>query len=305
MTTVRELIERENSVIEAGFEPVSASRLAALRERQQKETPVVQTFLPRWNRACRGEGGGLGLAYGWYVLLAGLTGTGKTLLALNLVATALTSGVSILFVSLEMSWEQLVTRLRPIVSGVEVSHLEWGPYFRPEKAEAADRAILEQPGALYFNTEAIWRLKDIRHALEHHAERGVRLVILDYAQLVAPDGSDRKLFEAMSEISSQLRYEAKRLGVVCVVLSQLNRSATRERQSPPTIDGLFGSSRFGFDADQVLALDYSKRDRDPLRRAERTRLLLLKNRHGPALTGESAVDSTLDFATFRVTETAE
>ena len=262
----------------------------------------MKTSLLKWNRACRGEGGGLGLAHGWYVIVAGLTGTGKTLLALNLVATALKSGVSVLFVSLEMSWEQLATRLRPIVSGIEVSHLEWGPYFKPKEAETADRRILELPGALYVNTEAVWRLPDIRHALEHHAERGVRLVILDYAQLIAPDGSDRKLFEAMSEISSQLRFEAKRLGIVCVVLSQLNRSATRERLSPPTIDGLFGSSRFGFDADQVLALDYSKRERDPIRRTERTRLLLLKNRHGPALVGESAISVEFDFANFQISE---
>lgn len=87
---------------------------------------------------------------------------------------------------------------------------------------------------------------------------------------------------------------------MCVALSQLNRNTPRERQSPPSIDGLFGSSRFGFDADQVLALDYSKRERDPARRTEKTRLLPLKNRHGPSLVGDSAVSMEFDLATFRV-----
>jgi hypothetical protein len=48
----------------------------------------------------------------------------------------------------------------------------------------------------------------------------------------------------------------------------------------------------------VLALDYSKRDRDELRRTENTRLLLLKNRHGPVLT----VPVVLDYGTLGVRE---
>jgi hypothetical protein len=69
---------------------------------------------------------------------------------------------------------------------------------------------------------------------------------------------------------------------------------------PPTIEGLFGSSRFGFDADLVLALDYSQRQRDSAARTEQTRLLVLKNRHGPEAHGENGIPIELDFSSFRV-----
>lgn len=280
------IMERSRQIdISLSFPPVGDVLLRELRRRQAKPPETVETPFPSWNRACRGEGGGRGLAAGWYVLVAGLTGAGKTLLALNLVASALRQGVNVLYFSLEMSWEQLVTRLRPIIAGGEVTHTEWGAYFDPEQAKAADDAILELPGTLYVNTEPIWKLEDIRDAMEYaHRADGVRLFVVDYAQLVEPSGSDRALFEAMASISSQLRFMAQHLRVVTVALSQLNRAATRERKAPPTIDGLFGSARFGFDADQVLALDYSTLERDAERRLENTQILLLKNRHGPQVT---------------------
>lgn len=264
------------------FLPVSESMLRDLRAKQAMPWSGVPTFLPTWSKACRDEGGGQGLAWGWYELIAGPTGAGKTILALNQVARALRDNVSCLFFSLEMSCAQLLTRLRAIVSGQEITHLETGRYFRADEAEEADCALMELPGSLYVNTEPIWKLSDIREVMEVHRETdGVRLFVVDYAQLVEPSGSDKKLYEAMASISSQLRHEAKRLGAVCIALSQLNRSSTAG-DSRPSVDGLFGSSRFGFDADQVLILD-TRREVNEIKRTERRKLLLAKNRHGPTL----------------------
>lgn len=263
---------------------MSEAMLAHLRERQEGEPEVLPTFLPSWNRASRDEGGGKGLALGWYIVLAGLTGAGKTLLALNLVSKALREGRSVLFFSLEMSWAQLCTRLRAIVSGEDVTSLEWGDGYCPGLAEEVDEQLLHLPGALYLNTEPIWRLEDIREVMaSYRRESNVELVVVDYAQLVEPSGSNERLYAAMSNISSQLRHAAKRLNVVTVALSQMNRSSTRERSRKPTVDSLFGSSRFGFDADQVAALDYSRREVDDLHRVERTWLNVVKNRHGPSV----------------------
>lgn len=258
--------------------------LAELRKRQARDPDVVPTPWPSWNGASRDEGGGRGMALGWYVVLAGLTGAGKTLAALNLVGSALKSGRSVLLFSLEMSWEQLCTRLRAIVSGEDVTAVERGRGFDPEVAEAADEEFMRLPGSLHLNTEPIWRLDDIRGVMaEYRRSYDVRLVVVDYAQLVEPAGADAELFSKMSEISAQLRYSAKELGCVTVALSQMNRSGTRDRDRSPTIESLFGSSRLGFDADQVAMLDHSRRESDQIRRVERTWLNLAKNRHGPSV----------------------
>ena len=291
--------EMERAVRDAGFEPVTAAVLTELRELQQQPAEAIPTGLRSLDRRCRGQGGGKGFGRGWWVMLTGLTGAGKTITALNFTASALRAGYSAVFFSLEMDWKQLLTRLGPVVEGCDISHVEWGDWHRPDVARRADAALLNLPGTLYVNRAPIWELRDVRLLMEYHARLGCRLCVLDYAQLVS-GGTDARLMDAMSRISSELRFQAQRLGMTTLAISQLNRATTNERDRPPTIEGLFGSSRFGFDADLVLALDYSQRDRDAKARTERTRLLVLKNRHGPEAHGEHGIPIELDFRTFRV-----
>ena len=63
-----------------------------------------------WNRRCRDEGGGVGLAHGWHVTIAAKSGTGKSILALNIAARAIECGERVAFLSLEMSRAQVATR---------------------------------------------------------------------------------------------------------------------------------------------------------------------------------------------------
>ena len=58
----------------------------------QKPVEAVPTPLPSWNAACRDEGGGVGLARGWHDVVAGNTGQGKSLFALNVAASAIRHG---------------------------------------------------------------------------------------------------------------------------------------------------------------------------------------------------------------------
>lgn len=270
--------------LDAGrFRLVSEDLLAELRARCEDPPAAVPTPFPSWNRVCRGDGGGQGIGRGWFVVLSGPTGAGKTLVALNVVAEALQRGLVVLFFSLEMDWRQLLVRLRAIVAEEDVMHLEPGTSYCGATASLADRKILHGlPGELVLNTEPIWKLADIRETIARWQENyEVGLVVVDYAQLVAPGGSDRALYEAISETSSQLRYAAQQYDVATLVLSQLNRQTTADRTAPPTVDGLFGSSRLGFDADQVLILDHTRRKRRESERLESTFLRIAKNRHGP------------------------
>ena len=272
--------------------------LSFLRARQAAEPDAVPTFLPSWNSCCRGEGAGIGLARGWAVIIAGATGAGKTLLALNLTHAALKAGERVLYITLEMSWEQLVTRLRAIATGVDVRRVEWGDEFSDTDARQADAALLDLPGHLYFNRLPIWKLEDVSELMRLYAtERGVRFFIVDYLQLVSPGGSER-IYEGVTKVSQQLRYAAQSLNAVCVSVSQFNRATSANRSERPVVQGLLGGSSIENDASQVLLLDHTRRKRDDYRRTERGYLLLGKNRHGPQ--GELRVE--YDYRTLRVRE---
>lgn len=282
------------SELASRFRLVDAQMLGAVRKAQECEPEYVRTPWRSLNLACRGEGGGRGMGFGWYVLFAGLTGAGKTLAALNMVDAALRQGVNVLYFSLEMSHAQLLTRLRAIASGADILGLEWGSRFDAEQAAAADRRILERPGRLFVNTAPIHELRDVREVIREHARsRDVRLVVVDYAQLVSPTGRDADLFAKMAEVSAQLRFEAQSEHVVCLALSQLNRN----RGDEISLDSIFSSSRFAFDADLVLGLSFH-RELDNIRRRATTELLVLKSRHGPA----PRIPVEIDYSTFRIRE---
>lgn len=277
------------------FRRVDARMLENIRESQARDPEYVRTPWPSLNKACRGEGGGRGIGLGQQAILCGLTGAGKTLAALNVVDAAMRDGTSVLFFSLEMSAPQLLTRLRAIASGADILDLEWGSRFKPSVAAAADQEIIGRRGRLFLNVEPVHELADIRKVVREHVEQeNVRLVVVDYAQLVTPAGRESDLFTRMSEISSQLRAEAQERRIVCLALSQLNR---RERAGDVGLDSLFGSSRFAFDADLVLGLS-SDFHKDDIQRRARTKLIVLKNRHGPT----PHIPVEFDYATFRVRE---
>lgn len=273
--------------------------LKELREDQDGPIRAVPTCLPTWNKASRAKGGGEGLATGWLVYVAGHTGAGKTLFTLNQVRAALRADVSVLYFTLELDWEHIATRLRGIVSGRDVTHLEWGGQFDTGKAEAADREIADLPGSLFVNTEPIWKLEDVRAVVEEYAWKyDVGLVVIDYAQLVDPSGSNRHLSERMTEVSRTLSLTAQNAGLTGLVVSQANRASTRDRKRTPTVDSLFGSSRLGQDADQVVILDWTRQENLPADRKLRTWALVVKNNHGP----EVEIPVELDKSTLRFRE---
>ncbi|MFC1531128.1 DnaB-like helicase C-terminal domain-containing protein [Gemmatimonadota bacterium] len=297
MSSIRE----ESDMIEAGmaFQPVTAKVLRDLRRRQQESPRTVDLPWPTLSRMCRGPGGGRGFAHGWHVIVGGLTGGGKTLAGLNLACSAMRQGVGVMYVSLEMSHATLLTRLRAIASGHDIMSVEWGGGFNEAKAEDADTQIMELPGCLLVNPEPIWELPDISAAIRYSVRReNVRLVVIDYAQLIAAGRPDGALFERMLAVSAELTHAAKTEGVVVVTLSQLNNAATRERRHEPTEESVYGGGRLVHDCDMLLLLNYAQHKYDPIRRRAESELIVRKNRNGP--TGKFPIE--VDYRTLRITE---
>ncbi len=284
------------------FDVVGTGLLDALLAKRRDPVDAVPTPLAEWNRACRDEGGGVGLARGWHIIVAGATGAGKSLLGLNLAAEALRHGEGVAFISLEMSQTQLVTRLLAIATGTSVRHLEAGAAFNEPVARTAAtefRDLCERTGGrLYVNRTPLHRLADIVAAFQREHERhGCRYFVTDYLQLCWA-GSATSLFENITEISHTVRGLAVELGIVSVALSQFNRETSANRLEAPRPQGLMGGSPLENDADQVVLLDHSQYDRTAV--TARTKVLVSKNRHGPQL----ELPVAWDFSTLRIQEVA-
>lgn len=286
------------------FDAILGPTLDRLFVEKMRAVEAVPTPIPSWNQCCRDAGGGEGLARGWHVIAGAKTGTGKSLLALNLGASAIRHGERVGFCSLEMSEMQLATRLLSIVSGESVRKLEQGRDFEVEAWRRAGQSITEiherSGGVFYVNRTPLYALGDVLDSIKFMTEvNGCRYIVVDYLQL-AWSGSAKSILETVQEVSHEVRKLARDLNVVSIGLSQFNRETSKPNAPPPTPQGLMGGSPLENDADQVVLLDHTVYEKDELNNCAKTKLLLAKNRHGPA----KAIPITWNWRDLSVSEDA-
>ena len=279
---------------------VTASVFTDMMTKAQAPVDAMPTMWPSWNRACRMYGGGVGLARGWHVVVAGGAGAGKSLVALNLTAASLRGGHNVGWISLEMSREQLLLRLLGISTGRRMADLEPGAAFDPSAFEMATEDLLERMAmanaGLWMAERPSRNLLEVDRLMRDAVDAGCRLIILDYLQLVAVAGT-MKLDDAMRVASSAVQSLAYRYDVTTLALSQFNRSTTSDREAPPSIHGLQGGSAIENDADQVLLLDHTSRKELSFGQKS-VNVLLDKNRHGPG----AVIPVQFDTNTLRMSE---
>jgi len=265
---------------------------------------VVPMPWPSWNWACRDGGAELGVARGWHTVLAGNPGRGKSNIALNIAASAIKSGVSVGFISLEMSVEQIRSRLLGILTGRAVSSLQRGEKFRPDAGPQVVKELTELVGdcSLMVNNDMqaaapLSQMHDIGRLSRYWIEnRDVGVIIVDYMQLAGAGRSDA-VAERVTEVSRELMRLSHHKKVVTIGLSQFNRTTSGNYQHSPTVQGVFGASGIENDAHQMLLIDHSRYEPEPGAGA-RTWLMLRKNRHGP----EVDIPIWIDHKTLAVTE---
>lgn len=286
------------------FIELTGERLDELLVMKQQPIDAVPTPFPSWNHKCRDFGGGVGLARGWHITVAGNTGSGKSVIALNEANEGVEHGEDVGFVSLEMSWPQLTTRYMAIASGEKIITLEPGSRLDVKAHKRAAKAVNELKertgGALHCNERQIRHLDDIVDAIRLLFEhRGCRLTIVDYMQLAKVVGVSN-LLEAVTMISSEVRAIGAELQIVTIGLSQYNRETSKDYENPPTPQGLMGGSPLENDSDQVLLIDHTNYVRNAATNEARQKFILGKNRHGPA----GVIDCVWDYDTLRIREEA-
>ena len=267
-------------MVDVGFDVFES-----MLHKAQQPVDALPTMWPTWNRACRMYGGGVGLARGWHVVVAGGAGVGKSLVALNLTAEALLGGHSVGWVSLEMSREQLLLRLLGIATGRTLRDLEPGASFDPDAFTDASCALLEKmsiaSSRLVMAERPSRDVVEVDRLMGEAIDQGCRLIVLDYLQLVSVAEAP-KMDDAMRRVSATVQSRAYRQNVNTLALSQFNRSTTADKENPPTIYGLMGGSSLENDADQIILLDHTSKKQTP--EGITLNAELGKNRHGELAT---------------------
>ena len=286
----------EQALVTSVTDLMQPGRIRRHLEELQQPVEAIATPFDSWNNQCRDAGGGVGLALGWHVIVAGSTGHGKSLMALNMAAKAIKAGEVVAFMSLEMSTAQIASRLYAMLTDTDVRLLERGKTPPPEVERKLCEIHEETGGRFLTNEQPVHEISRIQAQIRYWVEeKGARLCIIDYLQL-ATSRTAETLYNEVSDISSSVIELAKRLNIVTVGLSQMNRRSSGDGSASPVVQGLIGSSSLENDADQVLLLDHSRYERGD--RSAKTWALLAKNRHGAL--GEIPV--FWDYRTLRVRE---
>jgi replicative DNA helicase len=210
-----------------------------------------------------------GLHHSDLVILAGRPGMGKTALATNIafntarrflrdmedgIAPEKSAGARVAFFSLEMSADQLATRILAEQSGISSEALRMGKISTTDFRNLARAAAELQTLPLYIDdtpglTIAALRTRARRMKRQHK----VGFIVVDYLQLLQGSGAragDNRVQE-ISEISRGLKTLAKELEVPVLALSQLSRAVEQREDKKPQLSDLRESGSIEQDADMV------------------------------------------------------
>ncbi|MGX6647587.1 replicative DNA helicase [Maricaulaceae bacterium MS644] len=202
------------------------------------------------------------------IILAGRPSMGKTSLATNIafsVAQAYkaeessdghrktTDGGIVAFFSLEMSQEQLATRLIADYSGISSYHIRQGKIDAAQFEDIRDAVSEINTIPLYIDDTGGLSIGAMTaRARRLKRQRGLDMVVVDYLQLLTGSGKTDSRVQEISEITQALKSLAKELNVPVIALSQLSRQVENRDDKKPQLSDLRESGSIEQDADVVM-----------------------------------------------------
>ncbi len=241
------------------------------------------------------------------IIVAGRPGMGKTSFALNLCQhLAIKEKTAVGIFSLEMSSEQLVTRLLCSEARIDSNRLRRGYLKSNEYAELAIVAGYLAEAPIYIDDSAGLSTMELRaKARRLKAEANIGMLMVDYLQLVSVKERVENRQQQISIISRSLKALAKELDIPIVALSQLSRAVeSRGGDKRPMLSDLRESGSIEQDSDLVLFLYrpevYEGTETENRGKAE---LIIGKQRNGPTGTVNlTFIDSCTRFEPAAFTE---
>jgi replicative DNA helicase len=204
------------------------------------------------------------------IILAGRPGMGKTSLATNIAynvaraflgevqadgQTAAVNGGRVGFFSLEMSAEQLATRILAEQTEISSSKIRRGEITQSDFEVIKDKSIEIQNLPLFIDETGGLSIAQLAaRARRLKRQRGLDLIVIDYIQLLqgSTKRSSENRVQEITEITTNLKALAKELTVPIIALSQLSRQVENRDDKRPQLSDLRESGSIEQDADVVL-----------------------------------------------------
>ncbi len=213
------------------------------------------------------------------IIIAARPGMGKTSFALNIASNvARHSGKEVAVFSLEMSKEQLTTRMLSTEALVDSNKLRSGHLSDNDWVRLASSADVLSGMPIFLDDTAGTNVPQIKAKLRRVKNLG--LVVIDYLQLLGSTMKTENMVLRVQEITRNLKILAKELDVPVILLSQLSRGVESRPDKRPLLSDLRDSGSIEQDADIVMFLYrdayYNKESTEP----NVSECIVAKNRHG-------------------------
>lgn len=189
------------------------------------------------------------------IIIAGRPGMGKSVCALAFALNpALIDNIPTAIFSLEMSKEQVVGRAQSNLSGINSSVIVKKQMSIDEVNIIAKRCIQFDTAPIYIDDTPSMSVMELKgKARKLVRDKGVRLLVIDYLQLMVADVGKGNREQEISKISQGLKALAKELNVPIIALSQLSRAVeSRGGDKKPLLSDLRESGAIEQDADMVI-----------------------------------------------------
>ena len=227
-----------------------------------------------------------GLHPGQMVVIAARPAIGKSTLALDLArSAAVHAGMTTVIFSLEMSRNEITMRLLSAESRVGLHAMRTGQLGDEDWTRLARRMSEVADSPLFIDDSPNMSMMEIRAKCRRLKQRNdLKLVIIDYLQLMSSPKRVENRQQEVSELSRSLKLLAKELGVPVVALSQLNRGPEQRTDKRPMLSDLRESGSIEQDSDMVILLhreDFYERESV---RAGEADFIVAKHRNGPTAT---------------------
>jgi len=224
----------------------------------------------------------MGLNKSDLILLAARPGMGKTSFALNIAKNVSSnSGIKTAIFSLEMGKEQIASRLISVEGKIPGQKLRRGKLEPDEWIRLSQAASAFSDSNLYIDDTAGITVPEMKAKVRRLGE--VKLVIIDYLQLMSGTKRNDNRVQEISEITRQLKIMAKELDIPVICLSQLSRASEQRSDHRPILSDLRDSGSIEQDADIVLLLyrpGYYAAPFDDKIDYNECECIIAKNRHG-------------------------
>ncbi|TNY37694.1 replicative DNA helicase [Thermomonospora catenispora] len=227
-----------------------------------------------------------GLHPGQMIIIAARPAIGKSTLALDFArAAAIKHGLTTVFFSLEMGRNEITMRLLSAEARVALHAMRSGTMQDEDWTRLARRMSEVAEAPLFIDDSPNMSMMEIRAKCRRlKQQHDLRLVIVDYLQLMTSNKRVESRQVEVSEFSRSLKLLAKELGVPVIALSQLNRSPEQRTDKRPMVSDLRESGSIEQDADVVILLHREDAYEKESPRAGEADLIVAKHRNGPTAT---------------------